>query len=226
MSTDTTASVTRVDRLAILTLILAVVGGVAVGISVWTEGRRDAVLGQGRLGPAEFAALLESGHGVGDPHAPAVLLVYNDYRCSFCAELDQTIETLRSRYPQHLEVVYKHYVNVAAGAGRPFLVPEGAECAAEQDRFEAYHAAAFANARALDYADAAWLIAEAAALDSLSFERCISSRRHAQTVRDHYNEARELGVHVTPTMFLNGLRLVGALPLRALDSLIAGELAR
>jgi protein-disulfide isomerase len=226
MSTGTTRGLTRVDRVAILTLILAVAGGVAVGTSVWTGDVGGAASGQGRLGPAEFAALLESGHGVGDPHAPAVLLVYNDYRCSFCAELDHTLETLRSRYPQHLQVVYKHYVNVAADAGRPFLVPEGVECAAEQDRFEAYHAAAFANARALDYADAPWLIARSAALDSLSFERCISARRHAQTVRDHYDEARDPGVHVTPTLFLNGVRLVGAVPVNALDSLIAGELAR
>jgi protein-disulfide isomerase len=221
-----TRSVTWVDRLAILTLVLAVLGGAAVGVAVWTGGSGDAAPSQERLGPAEFAALLESGHGVGDPHAPAVLLVYNDYRCGFCAEFDQTVETLRSRYPQHLTVVYKHYVNVAARSGRPYLVPEGAECAAEQDAFEAYHAAAFANARALNYADAPWLIAEAAALDSLSFERCISARRHADTVRDHYDEARQLDVQVTPTLFLNGLRLVGAVSLNALDSLIAGELAR
>jgi protein-disulfide isomerase len=202
-------------------------GGIVI-MTLWLLDRavsRDTA--QARLDEAEFASLVESGHRLGEPNAPVVLLVYNDYRCGFCAALHRALRVLRRRYPQHLAVVYKHFVGTSAASGRHYLVPHGAECAAEQDVFEAYHASAFAKARILDYADAPQLLAEnAAVLDSTAFRECMNSRRHVDTVRRHYQEATRLGVDATPTMFLNGIRMIGAFPLVVLDSLIVRELPR
>jgi protein-disulfide isomerase len=189
--------------------------------------RAERGAAQARLAEADFAGLIASGHRVGARGSPAVLVVYNDYRCGFCAELDRTLEVLRARYPQHLDVVWKHFADPTSSAGRHYLVPQGAECAGEQDYFEEYHAAAFSNSRALGYADGAWLIARAAGVpDSAMFRQCVDSRRAAKVVEDHYGEAQRLGISATPTMFLNGLRINGTPPFEVLDSLIVREFPR
>jgi protein-disulfide isomerase len=45
-------------------------------------------------------------------------------------------------------------------------------------------------------------------------------------VQQQYDEARLLGVSVTPTMFLNGLRINGTPPLVSLDSLVVQQFRR
>ncbi|MEX0891581.1 MAG: DsbA family protein [Gemmatimonadota bacterium] len=220
-----------VDWLAAFTLTLAGMGGAAIVTAWWIAGDglldADATTVNARLDPAEFARLTSSGQWLGERNAPAVLLVYNDYRCSFCKTLDASIERLRSKYPQHFAVVFHHFVDPSTPHRRQYLVPEGAECAAEQGVFEAFHHTAFANAGILGYSDAARILAQTIEIPSpTAFLECVSSRRHASTVAEHYQEGAKLGVAATPTMFLNGNRMIGALPLTMLDSLIVGEFRR
>lgn len=219
------------DWASALTLLLAGVGGLLVGFS-WLltadagPSAADSVFRE-PLGESRFASLVESGHWIGDQTAPAVLLVYNDYRCGYSAELHRTLGILRERYPQHLAIVYKHFVNTSAPQGRAYRVPEGVECAAEQGRFESYHNAVFNNPRVLKYFDGPERIARAAGmLDTGEFDSCVRSRRHAARIREQHEEAAALGVSATPTLFLNGLRIVGAVPLTQLDSMIVREFPR
>ena len=39
-----------------------------------------------------------------------VLVVYSDYRCSFCRDFDRKLRAVRKRYPEHLAVVVKSFV--------------------------------------------------------------------------------------------------------------------
>jgi protein-disulfide isomerase len=221
---------TWVDRLALLTLLLAGLAG-SIIVMLWLLAGRPNRSAPGdapdRLQDETFSTLVSSGNRLGDTRAPAVLLVYNDYRCGFCLELHRNLERLRARYPQHLSIIYKNFVETSSAIGRQYLVPLGVACAAEQDAFEEYHVAAFSNTHVLEYADAPWILAEAAAIpDTAAFRVCMESRRYVTDVRVEYDEARQLGVRGTPTLFLNGIPIVGSVPLGILDSLIVSELPR
>jgi protein-disulfide isomerase len=54
----------------------------------------------------------------------------------------------------------------------------------------------------------------------------VLSQEHADVVEAQYIEAQQLGVVGTPTSFVDGIRVNGAVPEAVLDSLIAQALHR
>lgn len=180
-------------------------------------------------GPAERVIPLEDfmeatamGHWLGPRTASVVVLVYGDYACGFSSEVHQTLQALRHRYPEHLAIVWKHFV--APSLTPYFAVVLAAECAAEQGRFAEFHAAALEAGPKLHYWNAWALVAEAVEVPDLrEFERCVESRRHVQRIRTAYERAADWGVSLTPTLFVNGRMVVGSAPSEYLDTLVAGQ---
>ena len=68
--------------------------------------------------------------------------------------------------------------------------------------------------------------ARAMGLDLTQFQECLGSKRHADTVRAAFEQGRKLGVDSTPTMFINGRRVVGAQSYEVLRQIVEEELAR
>jgi len=217
------------DRLAVLTVLAAMLWGLPIVFPMGSDppvGDRSGGPGL-RMTPAEFSALADGGQRVGHASAPVIIVVFFDYRCGFCVKANRDLETLLARYPDHLAVVYKHFVDTSGAYGRNYLVPEGAECAAEQDWFVAFHEAAFANKAVLTYARGDSLIARAAGIpDPEAFLACVRSRRYFDRIRAQRLEGLRVGVGGTPTMFANGMPIVGAASLPTLDSLIVREFPR
>jgi protein-disulfide isomerase len=174
------------------------------------------------MSPAKFMALRTNGHWLGPRNAPVVVVVYSTYTCGFCGELHTNLSKLRSRYPQHLAVVMKHFVDPQTLID--YKVPLGAECAGDLGQFEQYNAAAFEHRKFLTYSDG-WLnLAVAAGVSDIeAFKSCVAVGEFSSKVQGHYREAGELGVRVTPTMFINGVGVIGSPSLHALDSIVAGQ---
>ena len=200
------------DALSIAIVGLALV--LVVGRLLYGSRTRE------RLDAGAFFDLLRDGNRLGPELAPVEILVYSDYQCGFCKELNATLDTLRHRYPQHLAVIIKSFVKPEIL--EHFRVPLGAECAAEQGKFAEYHAAAFRNSEVLSYSQGWRIIGDSAGIiERDAFTRCVEARRYATKLALEYEEGERLGVAVTPTLFVNGLPVVGAAPLVVLDSLVA-----
>jgi len=182
----------------------------------------DRWAGTAQVPLVRFAELLEGGHWIGPEEAPAVILVYQDYHCGYSAELYHTLSLLRERYPQHVAVVVKNPIDPDDLFSASARVALGAECAADQNAFITYHGAAFERTATLSYRNAPEVVARAAGVpDMEEFEACLSRRRHGRRVAAYSEEARELGVVGSPTSFVNGVRIVGSVPLDVLDQLVA-----
>ena len=171
---------------------------------------------------AEFQKLADSGRWIGSRKAPVVILVYSDYSCGYCRELHATLQKLQRRYPQHVAIVMKHFVRPATLTDD--FVPIGAECAGDQGRFAEYNDAAFSDPRT-DLALRSWSefakVAHVADLET--FNECVLSRQHLVKITEQYEEGRRLGVTGTPTLFVNGHELEGAVPFEVLDSIVVGH---
>jgi protein-disulfide isomerase len=61
-------------------------------------------------------------------------------------------------------------------------------------------------------------------LDGMQLGRCIDSKATEADVDSELAQGRALKIDATPTMFLNGRRLIGNYPWQNLDQLIRGEL--
>jgi protein-disulfide isomerase len=159
------------------------------------------------------------GYDWGTSSAPVTVLEFVDFGCRYCASF--TAET----YPQ-LAAAF-----VRSGQVRwmelPFalgMFPNGdaaaraAACAAEQGRaaFAKLHDRLFA--RQAEWQDApdpsGWFgaYAQAVGLDLARFASCYASGATEARVRAANDLADRMGVIATPTFFINGRRVEGALP--------------
>src|SRR5690606_39055670 len=143
----------------------------------------------------------------GSSAASAVMLVFSEFECPFCATYaNETAPTLQREYVDtgRLLVAHRHFPleqihanAVAAGVA--------AECALRADRFWDMHDAVFALPRPLDL-NGLPTVAESIGLDMTTYQECVTSVDAEAQVRADMAEGQRLGVSGTPTFFF-GRRL-------------------
>lgn len=148
----------------------------------------------------------------GPPTAPVTLVEFTDYQCPFCAQyFRQTYRPLLAAYEGQVRYVVR---NFPLRSIHPLAqkAAEAAECAYLQDRFWEYHDLLFEHTPRLEVASLA-SYASQIGLDTDRFEECLESGETAQLVEQDFTDGLAYGVRSTPTFFVNGRAVVGALTL-------------
>jgi protein-disulfide isomerase len=207
--------------------VLIVAGVLAIGLVRFAFGDSESEDPVAAVAPESAAGvvrwLASTGNWLGSKPAPVELMVFSSYSCGHCADFQETLERLLDRYPQHLSVAVKDFSNPSTLSHNKVAL--GAECAADQGRFESYHNAAFRNWRLVSYTNGWRMLADTAGIPALSrFEACVASQETKARVLEDYQDGKRLGVSSTPTFFINGQGpVVGAVPFEQMDSLVAGQ---
>ena len=147
----------------------------------------------------------------GSEDAPVTIVEFVDYECPFCGRhARETLPKLRREYEGAIKYVI---FNFPISRLHPFAHQAGraTACAQEQGKFWEYHGLLFQNQQALDL-DSLTLYAEGMGLNTTDFSTCLDSDAKAKQVLDDVQAAQSYGVRATPTFFINGKILVGALP--------------
>jgi len=160
---------------------------------------------------------------IGPDTAPVTLVEFSDFECPYCARAHGILQKLRELYPDTLRIVFRDFPLAQHPQARG--AAEAAECANEQGKFWAFHDLLFDNQNALGSEDLL-RYAKTAALDEAAFQACLSSDRPKKAVRAHETDGKRYGVDGTPALFVNGVKLIGLLPLPLLRILIDQELDR
>ena len=158
------------------------------------------------------------------PDAALVTLVeFSDFECPFCARGRRLIEKLQSLYPEQLRVVFRDFPLRQHPHARP--AAEAAQCAHEQKKFWPYHDKLFDNADALTTEDLR-RYAKDVGLELESFEKCLTSNGTKNAIARDERDGAAVGVDGTPSLFINGIKLVGLLPIPLMRAIIDNELNR
>lgn len=157
----------------------------------------------------------------GPGHAPVTIVEFSDFQCPYCAEARHLLERVRQLYPNQVRVAYRDFPLSQHPQARP--AAEAAQCAHEQGKFWEYHDLLFEHPQALQPSDLEGYARELA-LDMEAFNACLSSERPGAKVKMHEADARRHGVEGTPAIFINGIKLIGLLPLPLLRTLIDNEI--
>ncbi len=168
---------------------------------------------------------------LGDPKAPVTVIVYGDYQCPFCGRFFSTTEQLvRENYVKSgkVKIVARNFQFLGAESE---LAGQAASCAKEQSNFWAYHDAIY-NAEIKDGKEnngnlnkALFVeIAKNVGLDVNKFTSCYDSGKYADSIKQETQTAAALGVNSTPTIFVNGQIVKGALPYEQFQVLIENAL--
>jgi len=160
---------------------------------------------------------MENGLTIGNPDAPVVVEVFEDFLCSACKAYTETTEAelLASDYILNGQVYYifRNYPFEDDNSSFKFSdqTANASMCAMEQGRFWDYHAMLYANqdtSSAAAYADRRFVAyADALELDMDQFNDCFESNAYAADIQADVDLANQYGVNGTPSVFVNGVRI-------------------
>jgi len=152
----------------------------------------------------------------GPQDAPVKVVEFSDFLCPFCRNLALGLAQFIPQAGGRVVVYFKNFpldqtcnprLRATTHPGACWLAL-GAVCAHLQGRFEAYHDRVF-SAEGLHNPDAADVVrlAGEAGLNAQAIEGCIRDPETKKILERQIDEAYELGIHATPTIFIDGKKL-------------------
>ncbi|MFJ3879167.1 DsbA family protein [Streptomyces sp. NPDC090077] len=226
----------RSSRKPLLISAGVALAAVTLGLVSWQatapedKPRRDtAGTAAPRTDPAaELKALARREAGdklaVGRADAPVVLIEYSDFKCGYCAKFARDTEPeLVKRYVEDgtLRIEWRNFPIFGAESE---AAAKAAWAAGQQDRFAAFHAAAYAEgAKAKGFGEdrLVELAREAGVPDLDRFKADLGGERASAALRRDQEEGYRIGVQSTPSFLVNGQPIAGAQPLAAFEAAVA-----
>lgn len=156
----------------------------------------------------------------GNPDAPVTITEFGDFECPFCAQFHSTTrQQIIDKYVKtgQVKFLWRHFPLTAIHKqAEPASV--AAECAGEQGKFWQYHDLVFETKKF----DNASLVTHAGTLNLNidDFKSCIDSGKYLEKVRSETNLGLQAGISGTPSFFVNGELIVGAIPFSSFEPLI------
>ncbi len=159
----------------------------------------------------------------GNPRAPVTIVLFSDFQCPFCARVGPTLDEAQRVYGDKVRIVWKHQPL----SFHPNALPaaKASEAAREQGKFWQMHDRLFAAQRELS-PEAYERIARDLGLDVRRFQESVRSAKAQGRIEDDQRLAARIGAQATPTMFVNGEKVEGAVPFTTLKGVIDRKLAR
>jgi protein-disulfide isomerase len=168
----------------------------------------------------------------GNSHAKVVAVNYDDFECAFCSRMHQTLfPDLLREYGDRVVFIYKDFplAEIHPWATHAAV---SANCLAAQNKdayweFADYLHANQAEVNSEKSRDGQFMALDRLALmqgqkhnlDGTKLQACIKAQQD-ERVKSSVREAEALGVEATPTMFVNGEKVDGALPISEMRAVL------
>lgn len=165
-------------------------------------------------------------HVRGNRDAEIILYEFSDFECPFCGKHHPTLQKVVDEYDGRVAWVFRHFPLSSHLNARDKA--EASECVAEladNEAFWKFTDDLFESGVDTQENELSGL-AEKSGIDQLTFEECLMSGKHTQTVRRHIREGRSAGVSGTPGNVLVNTRtgeqkvISGAIPYEQLKTAI------
>jgi protein-disulfide isomerase len=215
---------TQTTTTFIISLVIVFALGLGAGYLAWGGSTPVEAADAADNAPLTRHVIEEGGNpSIGPADAPVTIIEFSDYQCPYCQRWhDEVFTRLLVEYPDQVRIVYR---DLPLGShSEASKAAEAANCANEQNAFWQYHDKIFSYAYDLGR-DAYLSYASELDLDMTIFTECLDSSRYADEVAADLKYAQGLGIGSTPTFFVNGIFVQGALPYEDFKSLIDQELA-
>ena len=157
------------------------------------------------------------GLALGDPNAPAVIDVFEDFQCPACQFFTETIEPQIITYlvkEGKARLVFHNYPFIDGGGvgnGESDQAANAAMCANEQGKFWEMQDVIFTNQQGENkgHFNDRFLVAmaESVNLDMNSFNSCFNSNKYKADIQADFDLGEQMGVSGTPSVFVNGQKV-------------------
>ncbi|MEU8777429.1 thioredoxin domain-containing protein [Streptomyces sp. NPDC048606] len=192
-----------------------------------TSAGSSAAAGSDSGPAAELKALARREAGdklaVGRPDAPVVLIEYSDFRCGYCAKFARDTEPeLVRKYVEDgtLRIEWRNFPIFGAESE---AAAKAAWAAGQQDRFAAFHEAAYAEgAKEKGFGEERLveLARQAGVPDLERFKADLTGEAATAALKKDQDEGYRIGVRSTPSFLVDGRPVAGAQPLETFTAAI------
>jgi len=173
------------------------------------------------LEPPRVAVSAE-GPSRGGADAPVTIVEFSDFECPFCGHAVETLQQIEKSYGDKVRIVFRDYPLFTHRTAK--RAAEAAHCADELGKFWEMHDRLFSKGGPLTDGDL-YRFASQAGLDRVKFDACLSSGKYKDAWKPSQDEGNRVGVSSTPSFFINGRMIVGAMGFDAFSKIIDEELA-
>ena len=160
----------------------------------------------------------------GPKNAPVTIVEWSDFQCPFCSRAQPTLQQIMKEYQGKVRLVWKNQPL----SFHPNAMPaaEAAMAAYQQgnDKFWAMHDRFFEKQNELSPAYYEQ-VAREIGLDVPKWKAAVESRSSQAAIQGDMVAGNTVGANGTPTFFINGRKLVGAMPFESFKAVIDAELS-
>jgi protein-disulfide isomerase len=173
----------------------------------------------------------------GNKQAKLTVVVYDDFQCPYCSKMHQTLNDVLKSYGDRIKLVYKDYplFEIHPWAERAAL---DSGCLAKQSEGAYWEFADYVHANPQQIkGDKRSLQGQIAELDKITLDigkkhsadadklkQCVETQATKNDLNASVKEAEGVGVEATPALFINGVKLDGAVPEEELRLVLDKEL--
>lgn len=145
----------------------------------------------------------------GSPIAPVVIVEFSDFQCPFCRESKPIIAEIIKQNPEAVKLIYRDFPVLTLHT-EAVVAAEAANCAQKQGAFWGYHDSLFDNQESLG-SELYLALAQSMNLNIEQFTNCLDNHLTLAEIQKDLSDGVAAGVTGTPTWFVNGRMVAGAL---------------
>jgi protein-disulfide isomerase len=157
---------------------------------------------------------------IGEPNASITIIEYSDFQCFYCGKAASTVQELVKKYPQKIRVFFKHMPFHEMSRIEALYF----EAIARQSVEKAwkFHDIAFERREDImkDKENALQEIVNLLGVDDAKLKKDLDSKELVDLLGEDMKEARSFGFDATPSFLINGVSVIGAVPIEEFERVI------
>ena len=149
---------------------------------------------------------------------------YSEYQCPFCSRVMPVALKLMKEYKGRVRWIVRDFPLGFHNRARPAAI--AAKCASEQGKYWEMYETLFSNQRSLSDGDLK-SFGKLVGLNQNQYEECLNSpQKSLVQIEENYRSGEKLGVTGTPSYFVNGRKIDGAVPYENFKDIFEEELSK
>lgn len=159
---------------------------------------------------------------LGNPDAQIRIVEFLDYECPYCRRSAPDVRTFVARHANDVLLIVRDFPleSIHPQAMDAAIAARCVFAQGNADRYWRYHDLLFASQDSLGPTVFRG-IAETVGADLAAFDQCVVARTPEATIRTSIEDGTAAGVRGTPSFFVNGYRVQGAVDLSALEEIFS-----
>jgi len=147
-----------------------------------------------------------------------VIVEFADFNCSVCLQEFPIIRAITNKYSKDIRFIFRNYPVIDQNS---LMLAQAGLCAEEQGKFWSFHDRLYSSQGQVATLDDFKKVVVMSGLNWNKLQDCVNKEKYKPQVMEDMQDAIDLGAQGTPTFFINGKMIAGAIDEKSWDEIIA-----